>query len=185
MGRDASGLGRSILGKYPPSPRSGEQRREFPHGFRARVLLLDTVRLRTAAPLTEDEKMSRSILVHKQLMRHIALEPLHVRPDLSCETEPLCFGARIQPGFPDDGDYPCPRRRFSDQSVYPDPSTRSSAYVSAVPRAASSYRSTVSRGSAATLSRTMHPQMRPTAITSGSLAKSSQAGAWGRCRNPG
>ena len=59
MERGTSGLGRSILGKYPPSPRSGEQRREFPHGFRARVMLLDTVRLRTAAPLTEDEKMSR------------------------------------------------------------------------------------------------------------------------------
>ena len=95
MERGASGLGRSILGKYPPSPRSGERRREFPHGFRARVMLLDTVRLRTAAPLTYDEKMSRGILVHQQLMRPITPETLHVRPDLSCETEP----SDSAPGF--------------------------------------------------------------------------------------
>jgi len=56
-------------------------------------------------PLTDQQKVRGGVLIDKKLMRDITIDLLHIRPNLTRKAETFCFGARLQPRFPDNYDH--------------------------------------------------------------------------------
>ena len=66
-----------------------------------RVFILATVGCFSCLPLTDQQQVVCGVFINKKLMRNIAIDVLHIGPDLARETEAFRLCPVTQPGFPD------------------------------------------------------------------------------------
>src|SRR5262249_25139028 len=85
-----------------------EERNKLADRFGVLVFFPNAVRIGAAPPLAKNDDVSGSVLVDKNLMRHIAFKATHVRPHFTRETESLFFRTGLEPGFPNDCDHLLP-----------------------------------------------------------------------------
>src|SRR5262249_10298706 len=98
----------SIFVCHPAIPGTDEERNKLADRFGILVFFPNAVRIGAAPPLAKNDDVSGSVLVDKNLMRHIAFKATHVRPHFTRETESLFFRTGLEPGVPNDRDHPFP-----------------------------------------------------------------------------
>src|SRR5262249_39346555 len=76
----------SIFVCHPAIPGTDEERSKLAHRFGVLVFFPNAVRIGATPPLAENDDVSGSVLVDKNLMRHIAFKAAHVRPNFTRET---------------------------------------------------------------------------------------------------